>query len=401
MSSTLRLAEELISKPSVTPLDAGCIELLGERLEALGFVCERIDSGPEDFRVSNLWAKFKGFSAVAQEIPAQAAINSIATSSVPKTLVFAGHTDVVPTGPLDQWHSHPFTPSHRDGLLYGRGAADMKTSIAAMVVACEEFLAAHPRPALSIAFLLTSDEEGPARDGTVVVCEALKARGEVLDYCIVGEPTSVSQLGDMIKNGRRGTMSGRLAVKGVQGHIAYPHLAKNPMHLFAPALAELVATEWDAGNEFFPATSWQVSNMHGGTGASNIIPGELVIDFNFRFCTESTPEGLQQRVRAVLDKHSLDYDLKWVIGGLPFLTTPGELVKAVSGAILSETGVQTELSTTGGTSDGRFIAKICPQLIEFGPINASIHKINEHVLVSSLDPLKNIYKGVLERLAGV
>ena len=401
MSSTLRLAEELISKPSVTPLDAGCIELLSERLEALGFVCERIDSGPEDFRVSNLWAKFKGFSAVAQEIPAQAAINSIATSSVPKTLVFAGHTDVVPTGPLDQWHSHPFTPSHRNGLLYGRGAADMKTSIAAMVVACEEFLAAHPQPALSIAFLITSDEEGPAKDGTVVVCETLQARGEVLDYCIVGEPTSVSQLGDMIKNGRRGTMSGKLTVKGIQGHIAYPHLAKNPMHLFAPALAELVATEWDAGNEFFPATSWQVSNMHGGTGASNIIPGELVIDFNFRFCTESTPEGLQQRVRAVLDKHSLDYDLKWVIGGLPFLTTPGELVKAVSGAILRETGVQTELSTTGGTSDGRFIAKICPQLIEFGPINASIHKINEHVLVSSLDPLKNIYKGVLERLAGL
>ena len=401
MSSTLRLAEELISKPSVTPLDAGCIELLGERLEALGFVCERIDSGPEDFRVSNLWAKFKGFSAVAQEIPAQAAINSIATSSVPKTLVFAGHTDVVPTGPLDQWHSHPFTPSHRDGLLYGRGAADMKTSIAAMVVACEEFLAAHPQPALSIAFLLTSDEEGPARDGTVVVCETLQARGEVLDYCIVGEPTSVSQLGDMIKNGRRGTMSGKLTVKGVQGHIAYPHLAKNPIHLFAPALAELVDTEWDAGNEFFPATSWQMSNMHGGTGASNIIPGELVIDFNFRFCTESTPEGLQQRVRAVLDKHNLDYDLKWVIGGLPFLTTPGELVKAVSGAIMSETGLQTELSTTGGTSDGRFIAKICPQLIEFGPINASIHKINEHVLVSSLDPLKNIYKGVLERLAGL
>ena len=405
MSSTLRLAEELISKPSVTPLDAGCIELLSARLQAIGFVCERIDSGPPEFRVSNLWAKFKGFSALAQEERAQAAINSIATVDAPKTLVktlvFAGHTDVVPTGPLDQWHSHPFTPSHRDGVLYGRGAADMKTSIAAMVVACEEFLAVHPQPALSIAFLLTSDEEGPARDGTVVVCDALKARGEVLDYCIVGEPTSVSQLGDMIKNGRRGTMSGKLTVKGVQGHIAYPHLAKNPIHLFAPALAELVATEWDAGNEFFPATSWQVSNIHGGTGASNIIPGELVIDFNFRFCTESTPESLQQRVCAVLDKHSLEYDLKWVIGGLPFLTTPGELVKAVSGAIMSETGLQTELSTTGGTSDGRFIAKICPQLIEFGPINASIHKINEHVLVSSLDPLKNIYKGVLERLAGV
>jgi succinyl-diaminopimelate desuccinylase len=401
MSSTLRLAEELISKPSVTPLDAGCLELLTARLEAIGFVCERIDSGPPEFRVSNLWAKFQGFSAVAQVERAQAAINSIATPDSLKTLVFAGHTDVVPTGPLEQWHSHPFTPSHRGGVLYGRGAADMKTSIAAMVVACEEFLAAHPQPALSIAFLLTSDEEGPATDGTVVVCEKLKARGEVLDYCIVGEPTSVTQLGDMIKNGRRGTMSGKLTVKGVQGHIAYPHLAKNPIHLFAPALAELVATEWDAGNEFFPATSWQVSNVHGGTGASNIIPGELVVDFNFRFCTESTPEGLQQRVCGVLDQHSLDYDLTWVIGGLPFLTTPVELVKAVSSAIAAETGVQTELSTTGGTSDGRFIAKICPQVIEFGPINASIHKINEHVLVSSLDPLKNIYKGVLERLAGL
>ncbi len=401
MSSTLRLAEELISKPSVTPLDAGCIELLIARLKAIGFECERIDSGPPEFRVSNLWAKLKGFSAVAPAERSQPAINSIATAAVPKTLVFAGHTDVVPTGPLEQWHSHPFTPSQRDGVLYGRGAADMKTSIAAMVVACEEFLALHPQPALSIAFLLTSDEEGPARDGTVVVCDALTARGEVLDYCIVGEPTSVSQLGDMIKNGRRGTMSGKLTVKGVQGHIAYPHLAKNPIHLFAPALAELVTTEWDAGNEFFPATSWQVSNIQGGTGASNIIPGELVVDFNFRFCTESTPEGLQQRVCAVLDQHRLDYDLTWVIGGLPFLTTPGELVQAVRGAILAETGLQTELSTTGGTSDGRFIAKICPQLIEFGPINASIHQINEHVLVSSLDPLKNIYKGVLERLAGV
>jgi succinyl-diaminopimelate desuccinylase len=308
---------------------------------------------------------------------------------------------VVPTGPLEQWHSHPFTPSHRDGVLYGRGAADMKTSIAAMVVAVEEFLAAHPQPALSIAFLITSDEEGPANDGTVAVCKRLQARGEVLDYCIVGEPTSVTQLGDMIKNGRRGTMSGKLAVKGVQGHIAYPHLAKNPMHLFAPALAELVSMQWDAGNAFFPATSWQVSNMHAGTGAGNIIPGELVVDFNFRFCTESTPEGLQQRLQDVLDKHQLDYDLKWVIGGLPFLTTPGELVAAVRGAIKAETGVDTELSTTGGTSDGRFIAKVCSQVIEFGPINASIHKIDEHVLVSSIDPLKNIYKGVLERLAGL
>jgi succinyl-diaminopimelate desuccinylase len=385
MSRTLHLAEQLIARPSVTPDDAGCQALLIERLAPLGFQCETIVSGPESFRVTNLWAKRAG-KASGAAAPA-------------KTLVFAGHTDVVPTGPLDQWLSHPFTPSHRDGMLYGRGAADMKTSIAAMVVAVEEFLAAHPDPALSIAFLVTSDEEGPAVDGTVMVCEQLKARGEVLDYCIVGEPTSVAQVGDMIKNGRRGTLSGKLTVKGVQGHIAYPHLARNPIHLFAPALAELVATQWDAGNAFFPATSWQVSNIHGGTGASNVIPGDLVVDFNFRFCTESTPESLQQRVQALLSRHQLDYDLKWTLGGLPFLTTPGTLVDAVRGAIKAETGLQTELSTTGGTSDGRFIAKICPQVIEFGPLNATIHKINEHVPVSSLAPLKNIYKGVLERLA--
>lgn len=385
MSRTLHLAEQLISRPSVTPDDAGCQPLLIARLAPLGFSCETIVSGPESFRVTNLWAKRAGKPA-AGAAPA-------------KTLVFAGHTDVVPTGPLDQWLSDPFTPTHRDGQMYGRGTADMKTSIAAMVVAVEEFLAAHPDPALSIAFLITSDEEGPAVDGTVMVCEQLKARGEVLDYCIVGEPTSVDHLGDMIKNGRRGTMSGKLTVKGVQGHIAYPHLAKNPIHLFAPALAELVATEWDKGNAFFPATSWQVSNIHGGTGASNVIPGELVVDFNFRFCTESTPESLQQRLQALLDRHQLSYDLKWTVGGLPFLTTPGTLVDAVRGAIQAETGLETELSTTGGTSDGRFIAKICPQVIEFGPLNATIHKINEHVLVSSLDPLKDIYKGVLERLA--
>ena len=316
-------------------------------------------------------------------------------------LVFAGHTDVVPTGPLEQWTSPPFTPSHRDGVLYGRGAADMKTSIAAMVVAVEEFLAVNPQPNLSIAFLVTSDEEGPSVDGTAVVVQQLKARGEVLDYCIVGEPTSVDQLGDMIKNGRRGTLSGKLSVKGVQGHIAYPHLADNPIHRFAPALAELVATEWDKGNKFFPATSWQVSNVHGGTGASNIIPGELVVDFNFRFSTESTADGLKTRLEAILQKYKLNYSLKWTLGGQPFLTTPGELVQAVSESIKAQTGVVTELSTTGGTSDGRFIASICPQLIEFGPINASIHKIDENVLVSSLDPLKNIYKGVLERLAAL
>ena len=405
MSLTLQLAEQLISRPSVTPDDADCQALLVARLAPLGFICETIVSVPEHFRVTNLWAKFEGFSAQAHSTPALPAIESIANASFGqapvKTLVFAGHTDVVPTGPLEQWHSHPFTPSHRGGQLYGRGTADMKSSLAAMVVAVEEFLAAHPQPALSIAFLITSDEEGPALDGTVVVCEQLKARGEVLDYCIVGEPTSVEKLGDMVKNGRRGTLGGKLTIKGVQGHIAYPHLAKNPIHLFAPALAELVATRWDQGNDFFPATSWQVSNVHGGTGATNVIPGELVVDFNFRFSTESTPESLQQRLLAVLSRHQLEYDLKWTLGGLPFLTTPGTLVDAVRGAILAETGLETALSTTGGTSDGRFIAKICPQVIEFGPINASIHKINEHVAVASLDPLKNIYKGVLERLAAV
>jgi succinyl-diaminopimelate desuccinylase len=384
MSATLHLTEQLISRASVTPEDAGCQAIVAARLQPLGFVCETIVSGPDDFRVTNLWAKFHG------QVTAQGAA---------PTLVFAGHTDVVPTGPLDQWTTPPFTPSHRNGVLYGRGAADMKGSIAAMVVAVEEFLAVNPSPALSMAFLITSDEEGPSRDGTLVVCNQLKARGEVLDYCIVGEPTSVDQLGDMIKNGRRGTLGGKLKIKGLQGHIAYPHLAKNPVHLFAPALAELVATEWDQGNEFFPATSWQVSNIHGGTGATNIIPGELVVDFNFRFSTESTAEGLKQRLEAVLQRFNLDYNLQWTLNGEPFLTTPGELVQAVRDAIQAETGLQTELSTTGGTSDGRFMAKICPQLIEFGPINASIHKIDEHVLVSSLDPLKNIYKGVLERLA--
>ena len=382
MSATLHLTEQLISRASLTPEDAGCQALIAARLAPLGFVCETIVSGPDDFRVTNLWAKFTGTAGAASP-----------------TLVFAGHTDVVPTGPLAQWTTPPFSPSHRDGLLYGRGAADMKSSIAAMVVATEEFLAAHPQPALSIAFLITSDEEGPSKDGTLVVCNQLKARGEKLDYCIVGEPTSVDQLGDMIKNGRRGTLSGKLSVKGIQGHIAYPHLAKNPVHLFAPALAELVATQWDKGNAFFQPTSWQVSNVHGGTGASNVIPGELVVDFNFRFSTESTADSLKQRLEAVLTKHGLDYTLQWTLGGEPFLTTPGELVQAVRGAIAAETGLQTELSTTGGTSDGRFIAKICPQLIELGPINASIHKINEHVLVASLDPLKNIYKGVLERLS--
>ena len=380
MSQTLYLTEQLLALPSQTPDDQGCQALIATRLAALGFVCETLESGPADFRVTNLWAKRTCASPRA------------------KTLVFAGHTDVVPTGPLDQWASPPFVPTHRDGKLFGRGASDMKTSLAAFVVAIEEFLAATPQPDLHIALLLTSDEEGPALDGTVVVCKALAARGERLDYCIVGEPTSVERTGDMIKNGRRGTMSGKLTVKGLQGHIAYPHLAKNPIHLLAPALAELVATEWDQGNAFFPPTSWQVSNVHSGTGASNVIPGALVLDFNFRFCTESSPESLQQRVRAVLDAHQLDYDLAWTIGGLPFLTEPGTLVDAVCEAIRSETGIETQLSTTGGTSDGRFIAKVCPQVIELGPPNATIHQINEYVRVADIEPLKNIYRRVLDNL---
>lgn len=399
MTATLRLTEELISHPSVTPRDEGCLDLLATRLEKLGFACERLDSGPEPQRVSNLWAFFKGFSGSSPVDNEKFASNFISATSTPPTLVFAGHTDVVPTGPIDQWRSPPFTPTHRDGKLFGRGASDMKTSIAAFVVAVEEFLATHPKPGLSIALLLTSDEEGPATDGTVVVCETLKKRGVVLDYCIVGEPTSVERSGDMIKNGRRGTLSGKLTVKGVQGHIAYPHLARNPVHLLAPALAELVATQWDAGNAYFPATTWQVSNIHGGTGASNVIPGTVVVDFNFRFCTESTPDGLQQRLQAVLERHGLDYDLQWTLGGLPFLTTPGVLVNAARDAIRAETGLETVLSTTGGTSDGRFIAPICPEVIELGPPNATIHKIDECVKVADIEPLKNIYRGVLERLS--
>ncbi len=390
MTNTLQLTEQLLSMASVTPSDGGCQALIAQRLAPLGFVCETMESGPADFRVTNLWAK-----RIASPVnTAQPATKKIA----PKTLVFAGHTDVVPTGPLAQWDSAPFVPTHRDGKLFARGASDMKTSLAAFVVAIEEFLAATPDPQLNIALLLTSDEEGPANDGTVVVCNTLKARGEVLDYCIVGEPTSVERTGDMIKNGRRGTMSGKLTGKGVQGHIAYPHMAKNPIHLAAPALAELVGIEWDQGNDFFPPTTWQVSNIHGGTGASNVIPGHVVIDFNFRFSTESTPESLQKRLASVLEKHELEYDLAWTVGGLPFLTTPGTLVDAVRDAIRSETGIDTQLSTTGGTSDGRFIAQVCPQVIELGPPNATIHKINEFVAVADIEPLKNIYRQVLVNL---
>jgi len=386
MTRTLELTEQLIAQASVTPLDAGCQALISARLAPLGFVCETIASGPDDFRVTNLWAK----RPAAKKSAAQAA---------PKLIVFAGHTDVVPTGPLTQWGSDPFQPTHRDGKLYGRGASDMKASLAAFVVAAEEFVAAQPDANLDIGFLLTSDEEGPATDGTVVVLEALKQRGERMDYCIVGEPTAVKRTGDMIKNGRRGSMSGKLTVKGVQGHIAYPHMAKNPIHLLAPAMAELVTMEWDKGNEFFPPTTWQISNIHGGTGASNVIPGHVVVDFNFRFSTESTPEGLQQRLKAVLEQHGLEFDLTWVISGLPFLTPPGTLVNAVLDAIHAETGITSELSTSGGTSDGRFIAQFCPQVIELGPPNDSIHMVDEFVRVADIEPLKNIYRRVLETLA--
>ncbi|EIN01080.1 succinyl-diaminopimelate desuccinylase [Paraburkholderia hospita] len=377
MSGTLALTEALIGRASVTPDDQNCQRLLIERLSAIGFECETIESND----VTNLWAVKRGTAGQDG-----------------KLLAFAGHTDVVPTGPLDQWTSAPFEPTHRDGKLYGRGAADMKASIAGFVVASEEFVAAHPQHRGSLAFLITSDEEGPATDGTVKVIEALQARGERLDYCVVGEPTSSAQFGDMVKNGRRGSMSGKLTVKGVQGHIAYPHLAKNPVHLLAPALTELVAEHWDAGNEYFPPTTWQVSNLHSGTGATNIIPGHAEVMFNFRFSTASTVEELQSRVHQILDKHGLEYDLKWTVSGLPFLTPRGELSNALEKAIHAETGLTTELSTTGGTSDGRFIARICKQVIEFGPLNASIHKIDEHVEVAHIEPLKNVYRRVLEQL---
>ena len=375
MNKTLDLAVQLIARPSVTPDDHGCQQLLIERLAPLGFVCETITSKS----VTNLWARH---------------------GTTQPVFVFAGHTDVVPSGPTEQWQSPPFTPTERDGKLFGRGAADMKTSVAAMVVATEEFVSANPNHKGSIAFLITSDEEGDATDGTVLVCDKLKARGERLDYCIVGEPTSSMQLGDMVKNGRRGSLSGKLTVKGIQGHIAYPHLARNPVHQAVPALADLATEQWDTGNEYYDPTSWQISNIRGGTGATNVIPGDVVIEFNFRFSTASTPESLQARVHAILDRHQLDYTLRWTLGGLPFLTERGELSAALSAAIKTETGLDTALSTSGGTSDGRFIAQICPQVIEFGPLTDSIHKVDENVVITDMDPLKNIYRRTLENLLG-
>jgi succinyl-diaminopimelate desuccinylase len=381
MSATLELTEALIACHSVTPADGGCQELISKRLQAIGFHTESVISGPDHFQVTNLWAIKKG-KATGQG----------------KVFMFAGHTDVVPTGPLEKWDSNPFTPTIRDGMLYGRGAADMKTSLASFVVATEEFVTAHPDHQGSIAFLITSDEEGPANDGTVIMCERLQKQGQRLDYCVIGEPTSVDQLGDMIKNGRRGSLSGKLAIKGIQAHIAYPHLGKNPIHLSAPAISALVETEWDKGNEYFQPTSFQISNIHAGTGANNVIPGELTIDFNFRFSTESKPEQLRERLEKILKDAGIDFEIDWHLGGSPFITGDGDLASALRKAIKAETKVDTELSTTGGTSDGRFIAKICKEVVEFGPLNATSHKINECVIIDDVEPLKNIYRKTLELL---
>jgi succinyl-diaminopimelate desuccinylase len=374
-NETFDLTVELLKRRSLTPDDAGCHDLIAARLDRLGFHIERHRHNGVD----NLWAR---------------------RGQVPPLVCFAGHTDVVPTGPLDAWESDPFTPTLRDGKLYARGAADMKTSDAAFVVAIERFVAEHPGHQGSIALLLTSDEEGPATDGTVKVVEALRARGEFLDYCIVGEPTSAAEFGDTIKNGRRGSLSGRLTVRGVQGHIAYPHLAKNPIHLVAPAIAELADTMWDEGNAYFPPTTWQISNIHGGTGASNVIPGTVEILFNFRYSTASTADGLKDAVNEILDSHGLDYEIEWTLSGKPFLTPRGTLCDTLADAIRDVTGVTPELSTTGGTSDGRFIADICPQVVEFGPLNASIHKLNEHVAVEDIERLSAVYQKTLEKLLG-
>ena len=369
-SATFELARALISRVSITPNDGGCQALLAQRLARLGFTIEHLRYGDVD----NLWAR---------------------RGSTKPLVCFAGHTDVVPTGPLDQWHSDPFQPTVRDGVLYGRGAADMKSSIAAFVTAIEGFLEQHPDHPGSIALLITSDEEGVAVNGTVKVVEALRARGETMDYCIIGEPSSVAVLGDTMKNGRRGSLSGDLLVRGVQGHIAYPHLSRNPIHQFAPALAELSAARWDDGNEYFPPTTWQVSNITAGTGATNVIPGELRVLFNFRFSTASSEESLKSRVHEVLDRHGLDYGVTWWLSGRPFLTPKGKLVESLSRAVKNVTGRTPELSTSGGTSDGRFIADVCREVVELGPINASIHKLDEHIVLADLDALSRIYQFTL------
>jgi succinyl-diaminopimelate desuccinylase len=372
-NATLELARELIARRSQTPDDAGCQEIVKARLEPLGFRCETLRCNG----VTNLWAR-RGEARPA--------------------VCLAGHTDVVPAGPLDAWSSDPFTPTIRDGSLYGRGAADMKSSLAAFVVATEGFVHAHPAHPGSIALLLTSDEEGPATDGTVRVVERLKAAGTELDYCIVGEPSSVDHLGDTIKNGRRGTLSGTLRVRGVQGHVAYPHLARNPIHLAAPVIAELAALRWDDGDEYFPPTSWQASNIHAGTGATNVIPGVLELAFNFRYATASTRESLQQRFESALQRHRLDYELVWTGAGAPYLTPRGVLVRVASEVIGEVCGIVPEVSCSGGTSDGRFIAALCREIIELGPVNATIHKLDECVAIAELEPLAALYRGILERL---
>ena len=372
-TQSLELAKALISRPSVTPDDQNCQQLLAERLQKIGFAVEELHFGD----TKNVWLR-RGTQA--------------------PVFCFAGHTDVVPTGPVEKWDSPPFEPTEQEGRLYGRGAADMKTSIACFVTACERFVAEHPDHQGSIALLITSDEEGDALDGTTKVVDVLKARGELIDYCIVGEPTAVDKLGDMLKNGRRGSLSGNLTVKGKQGHIAYPHLAINPVHTFAPALLELTQEVWDEGNEYFPPTSFQISNINGGTGATNVIPGELNVKFNFRFSTESTEEGLKQRVHAILDKHGVQYDLQWSCSGQPFLTQAGKLTDVAREAIAEICGVEAELSTTGGTSDGRFIKAIAKELIELGPSNATIHQINENVRLEDIPKLSAVYEGMLKRL---
>ena len=373
MDSTQALVEALIARPSLTPDDSGCLQLISDRLKKIGFNLEHFDSAG----VTNLWAR---------------------RGTTPPLLCFAGHTDVVPTGPLDQWHSDPFTPTIRDGVLYGRGATDMKSSLAAFVIAIERFIATHPDHQGSIALMLTSDEEGDATDGTVRIVEALKARNERPDYCIVGEPSCVDTLGDTIKNGRRGSLTAKLVVKGIQGHVAYPEKVRNPIHLAAAALAELVAESWDEGNEYFPPTSFQISNIHAGTGVSNVVPGSMEVIFNFRFSTASTAENLQSRVHAILDRHGLEYEIRWTLGGKPFLTPHGKLVDLLSAVIAETTGVTPQVSTTGGTSDGRFIVDICSEVVEFGPVNASLHKIDEHIAIVDLEPLTKIYEGALNRL---
>ena len=373
MTATLQLAQQLIACRSVTPDDGGCQPLIAARLAPLGFRAETIARNG----TTNLWLR-RG-----RQRP---------------TVVFAGHTDVVPPGPREQWAADPFTPTVRDGMLFGRGASDMKGSVAAFAVAAEEFVRQHPRHAGSIALLLTSDEEGPATDGTVAVVEQLTARDEAIDYCIVGEPTSVDHLGDVIKNGRRGSLSGRLVVRGIQGHVAYPHLARNPVHQAAPALADLAAEVWDHGNAHFPPTTFQISNILAGTGALNVIPGTCEVEFNLRFAPVSTAAALTQRIEEILRRHGLDYEIRWTVGAQPFLTEPGRLSEALSAAIELTTGRRPQLSTTGGTSDGRFLATVCRQVVEFGPPNSTIHKVNECIRVADLEPLKDIYRRTLEFL---